>query len=306
MGGTSFDVGVIRDGVPAVSADKEIGYGVPVRVPMIDIHTIGAGGGSHRARQLGRHPAGGAGERGRRARADLLRPRRRRADDDRREPPARPARTRPRCSAWRAARRARSRARRSSTRRSARQLGLDADRRRPPPSSRVANDKMAGAIRLVSLAERLRSARLRRCSRSAAPARCTPSRSRASWASRRCWCPRVPGITSALGCLVADVRHDFVRTINQDLLPHGRRRGATRSWPRRSAEGRRAARRRRRARSRRSACCTRPTCSIVGQTHVLTRADPARRLHPRRLVLGVRARLLGALRRRAEARCARS
>src|SRR5262247_3284607 len=46
MGGTSFDVGVIVGGVPAVSADKEMGYGLPVRVPMIDIHTIGAGGGS--------------------------------------------------------------------------------------------------------------------------------------------------------------------------------------------------------------------------------------------------------------------
>ncbi len=46
MGGTSFDVSLIRDGIPAVSAEKDIAYGVPVRVPMVDIHTIGAGGGS--------------------------------------------------------------------------------------------------------------------------------------------------------------------------------------------------------------------------------------------------------------------
>src|SRR5262245_6914083 len=46
MGGTSFDVGVIRSGRPGVTSDKEMGYGLPVRVPMIDIHTIGAGGGS--------------------------------------------------------------------------------------------------------------------------------------------------------------------------------------------------------------------------------------------------------------------
>src|SRR6266446_970761 len=46
MGGTTFDVGVIRDGRPALTADKELGYGLPVRVTMIDIHTIGAGGGS--------------------------------------------------------------------------------------------------------------------------------------------------------------------------------------------------------------------------------------------------------------------
>jgi N-methylhydantoinase A len=46
MGGTSFDVSLIQGGVPAVSAEKDISYGVPVRVPMVDIHTIGAGGGS--------------------------------------------------------------------------------------------------------------------------------------------------------------------------------------------------------------------------------------------------------------------
>jgi N-methylhydantoinase A len=29
--------------------------------------------------------------------------------------------------------------------------------------------------------------------------------------------PRFPGVTSALGCVIADMRHDFVRTINQML-----------------------------------------------------------------------------------------
>ena len=46
MGGTSFDVSVIVDGVPAVSREKSIDYGIPLRIPMVDIHTIGAGGGS--------------------------------------------------------------------------------------------------------------------------------------------------------------------------------------------------------------------------------------------------------------------
>src|SRR5260370_26594310 len=46
MGGTSFDVGVIRAGRPALTAAKELGYGLPLRVPLIDIHTIRAGGGS--------------------------------------------------------------------------------------------------------------------------------------------------------------------------------------------------------------------------------------------------------------------
>src|SRR5690606_2123942 len=46
MGGTSFDVSLIRDGQPTVSSERDIDYSVPVRVPLIDINTIGAGGGS--------------------------------------------------------------------------------------------------------------------------------------------------------------------------------------------------------------------------------------------------------------------
>jgi len=44
MGGTSTDVSLI-DGEPIVTSESEI-EGMPVRIPMIDIHTIGAGGGS--------------------------------------------------------------------------------------------------------------------------------------------------------------------------------------------------------------------------------------------------------------------
>jgi N-methylhydantoinase A len=82
---------------------------------------------------------------------------------------------------------------------------------------RVVNDNMAGAIRLVSLqrghdprdfvlfafggAGPLHAVALAR--ELAIPKVLVPAR---------------PGITSALGCLVADVRHDFVKTINQDLL----------------------------------------------------------------------------------------
>jgi N-methylhydantoinase A len=45
MGGTSFDVSLIAGGEPALSAEKDIAYGVPLHVPLVDIHTIGAGGG---------------------------------------------------------------------------------------------------------------------------------------------------------------------------------------------------------------------------------------------------------------------
>jgi N-methylhydantoinase A len=45
MGGTSTDVALIEGGTPKVSTDHEIA-GYPVRIPMIDVNTIGAGGGS--------------------------------------------------------------------------------------------------------------------------------------------------------------------------------------------------------------------------------------------------------------------
>lgn len=46
MGGTSFDVALINNGEPLVTSEKELAYAMPVRIPMIDISTIGAGGGS--------------------------------------------------------------------------------------------------------------------------------------------------------------------------------------------------------------------------------------------------------------------
>ncbi|MDP9006958.1 MAG: hydantoinase/oxoprolinase family protein, partial [Actinomycetota bacterium] len=45
MGGTSTDVCLIQGGVPQPSPQREAG-GFPVRLPSLDIHTVGAGGGS--------------------------------------------------------------------------------------------------------------------------------------------------------------------------------------------------------------------------------------------------------------------
>jgi len=45
MGGTSCDVSLVESGDPLVSTDVEVGD-YPVNVPMIDVHTVGAGGGS--------------------------------------------------------------------------------------------------------------------------------------------------------------------------------------------------------------------------------------------------------------------
>ncbi len=94
-------------------------------------------------------------------------------------------------------------------------LGLDADAA-AAAVLRIANDRMAGAIRLVSLsrghdprdfalfafggAGPLHASALAR--ELAIPTVLVPAR---------------PGITNALGCVVADLRHDYVRTVNKPL-----------------------------------------------------------------------------------------
>jgi N-methylhydantoinase A len=214
MGGTSFDVGVIVGGVPAVSADKEMGYGLPVRVPMIDIHTIGAGGGSI-ARvssagilQVGPESAGAdpgpiafgrGGEEPTITDANLLLGR---LNPDALLGVAGGARL--------------DRVRDALDKKIGAHLSLD-----PGAAAaaivRVANDKMAGAIRLVSL-QRGRDPRdfVLFAFGGAGPLHAVALAR--ELAIPKVLVPARPGITSALGCLVADVRHDFVRTINQGLL----------------------------------------------------------------------------------------
>ncbi len=46
VGGTSFDVSIVEDGRGLVTRDHEIDWELPVIVPMLDIHSVGAGGGS--------------------------------------------------------------------------------------------------------------------------------------------------------------------------------------------------------------------------------------------------------------------
>jgi len=54
MGGTSTDVCLVRGATPEPAPGREVG-GFPIRLPSIDVHTIGAGGGS-----IARIDAGGA------------------------------------------------------------------------------------------------------------------------------------------------------------------------------------------------------------------------------------------------------
>lgn len=62
MGGTSFDVSLVIDNAPDVSPDGEV-EGFPLLMPMVNLHTVGAGGGSIAYRsgsalRVGPHSAG--------------------------------------------------------------------------------------------------------------------------------------------------------------------------------------------------------------------------------------------------------
>ena len=87
MGGTTAKICLIDGGRPQTSRTFEVarvgrfkkGSGLPLRIPVIEMVEIGAGGGSlAQPRCDGPHP-GRAGKRGRRSRPGLLRARRRRS-----------------------------------------------------------------------------------------------------------------------------------------------------------------------------------------------------------------------------------
>ncbi len=213
MGGTSCDVGMVRDGVPAVSSELEIEYAVPIHVPMVDVHTIGAGGGSIAflneagMLQVGPRSAGADpgpicyGRGGREPTitdANLvlgrLDPERLLAVD---APVALEA------------------VARIIAERVGAPLGLDATAA-AAAIVRVADDRMAGALRMVSLerGEDPRDYALFAFG-GAGPLH-------AAALARELGIPRVlvparPGLTNALGCVVADLRHDFVRTVNRPV-----------------------------------------------------------------------------------------
>lgn len=209
MGGTSTDVALIKAGTAPVSNEIEVEYAMPIHVPMVDVRTVGAGGGSI-ARldaagmlRVGPQSAGSTpgpicfgrgGVEPTISDANLVLGR---------LPPARFAPE------------AREAARAAFATRLGTPLGLSAEAA-AEAVIRVANTHMAGAIRMVSIslgadprdyalfafggAGPLHAAALAR-----------------ELAIPRVLIPARPGITNALGCVVADLRHDFVRTLNQPL-----------------------------------------------------------------------------------------
>ena len=83
VGGTSTDISLVADGQPFVNNTFELEHDLIINALSTEISSVGAGGGSIVSISPCRRRAGRPGQRGRRARPRLLRPRRHRADDHR-------------------------------------------------------------------------------------------------------------------------------------------------------------------------------------------------------------------------------
>jgi N-methylhydantoinase A len=213
MGGTSTDVALIAGGVPEVSAELSIAYGLPIHLPMVDVRTVGAGGGSiaglDRAGMLRVGPEsagslpgpicfGRGGTRPTITDANLVLGR---------LDPARLLAVRDAVPI--------ERVREAFAREIGEPLGMSVEQA-AEATLRLGNVHMTGAIRLVSLsrghdprdfclfafggAGPLHAVALAR--EIGIPMVLVPAR---------------PGLTNALGCLVADLRQDAVNTLNRGL-----------------------------------------------------------------------------------------
>lgn len=213
MGGTSSDVALIEEGLPKISSELELEYGMPIHVSMVDVHTVGAGGGSIASvtesgiLRVGPHSAGSrpgpicygrGGTEPTLTDANLLLGR---------LDPAKLLAVEKAVNVEQVGRIIRDRVGRA--------LGLDAVDA-AAAILQIGNNNMAGAIQLVSLARGYdpRDFALFAFG-GAGPLHATAL-------ARELSIPTVlipvrPGLTNALGCVVADVRHDFIKSFNKPL-----------------------------------------------------------------------------------------
>ena len=213
MGGTSTDVGLIENAVPQVSGELELEYAMPIHVPMVDVHTIGAGGGSIASvdaagmlrvgpESAGARPGpicyGRGGTEPTITDANLVLGR---LNPDKLLGVDHPVTL--------------DQVRSAILDKVGKRLGLDAEAA-AAAILRIANDRMAGAIRLVSLSRGHdpRDFALFAFG-GAGPLHATALARELSIPT--VLVPARPGITNALGCVVADLRHDYVRTVNKPL-----------------------------------------------------------------------------------------
>ena len=214
MGGTSCDVGLIVNGIPQVTSELEIEYAMPIHVPMVDVHTIGAGGGSLALvndaglLQVGPESAGAqpgpicygrGGQKPTITDANLVL--------GRLNPDALLAVDNPVSLET---------VRNSLVEEVGVKLGFKDAEEIASAIVRIANMNMAGALRLVSLARGYDPRDFALFAFGGA------GPLHAVALARELGIPKVlvpmrPGITNAVGCVVADVRHDYVNSINIPL-----------------------------------------------------------------------------------------
>lgn len=213
MGGTSFDVAIVANGEPIVSAEKDLAYSVPIRIPMIDIHTVGAGGGS-----IARLDKAGMIRVGPESAASFPGP----IGFGRggTEPTITDAnfllgRLNPHAITGSSKNAPLDRIASILEERIGRSLGFDGYEAAAAVLE-VANAELAGAIRLV-LIEKGHDPRdfALMPFGGAGPLHAVAIARELN--IPRVLVPRYPGLNSALGCVLADVRHDFVQTVNEVL-----------------------------------------------------------------------------------------
>lgn len=214
MGGTSFDVSLVVDSEAHLAAQTAIDFGMVIRTPMIEITTIGAGGGSIASidpggfLKVGPESAGSdpgpacyalGNESPTVTDANVVLGR---------INPDRPI-------GGKLDRLDVDAARRAIRDVIAEPLGLGVEEA-AEAILKVANAKMAGAIRLVSIERGHDPAKFAAIPFGGGGSLHTGALIKEVGLNSAI-VPRFPGVTSALGCIVADMRHDRVQTVNRVL-----------------------------------------------------------------------------------------
>ncbi len=269
MGGTSCDVSLIVGGSPRLAPEKLVDFRVPVRAAMVDIHSIGAGGGSIASvtaagtLQVGPRSAGSApgpvvyGEGGTEPTVTDANFLLGRLNIDRVPDLRRPAGP--------------DQVAKAMLERVGRPLGLDATGA-AAAVIRVVNQQMAGAVRLVSVGAGYDPREFALLAfGGAGPLHASAVARELNFA--KVMVPYLPGLTSALGCVLSDLRHDFAHTVNwrSDQTDTDELRGALIEQRRQGLE------RLRREGVELAAVTTTHAADVQydGQTHVLTVPLPA-------------------------------
>lgn len=215
MGGTSLDVSLVVDGTPTLTNEKSIEFGLPVRGSTLDIDTVGAGGGSiawiDRAGilNIGPQSAGAkpgpacydmGGDEPTLTDANLIMGY---IDPDHAIGRRQGLRLNP------------ERASEVLTKRVGDPLKLGAVEAANAVLE-VASEKIANSVRKV-LVERGHDPRDFSLVMFGGAGPLHAAALMEVLGIRRAIIPTYPGITSAIGCTISDVRHDFVQTVNQPL-----------------------------------------------------------------------------------------